>query len=202
MADVYVIDLDAASTPPDGASIPLDAAERERAGRFRDERDRRRYIAAHIALRELLGEARGCDLASVRILRAPCVVCLEQDHGKPFVDGGPYFNLSRSGRWALIAIADEPVGVDVEEPQDPGRLDSIRADVLAPGETTSGTPDDLLRVWVRKEAQLKASGDGLTQSMASFSVDPRVVDLVLPHGLVGAVWFTSETPATTRVRHR
>lgn len=201
MADVYVIDLDAASAPPEGASTPLDAAERERAGRFRDERDRLRYIAAHIALREVLGDAQGCDPASVRILRAPCRAC-GGPHGKPFTDGGPHFSLSRSGRWALIAIADEPVGVDVEEPQDPGRLDAIRADVLAPGETTSGTPGDLLRVWVRKEAQLKASGDGLTRSMASFSVDPRVVDLVLSHGLVGAVWFTSETPATTRVRHR
>ncbi|RKR72966.1 4'-phosphopantetheinyl transferase family protein [Frondihabitans australicus] len=218
---VHVVDLDALAPDSVGtdtyaaasaAASTLDAAERERAGRLRSPVDRRRYIEAHRVLRRLLGDAVGVAPGDVRILRAACLAC-GGPHGKPQADGVE-FSLSRSGAFAAIALGPVPCGVDIEErgAQEPAALAPLRDGVLAPGE--SG--DDLLATWVRKEALLKATGEGLTRPMAEVSVAEAVRagilrDLDLPVALAGrlvgavavtapASWFTGAPPATGKVR--
>lgn len=185
---VRVVDLDA---PADGDSTALDGVERERAARLRDATDRRRYVSAHVELRRVLGDATGVAAGDVVILRAPCLACGEP-HGKPFTRG-THFSLSRSGRWAAIALAGGPCGVDIEQAQDAMRLAPLHADVVAPGEPLPPGPDGVLRTWVRKEALLKATGAGLTRPMTGVRADEAMSrgllrDLDgLPGGLVGAV---------------
>jgi 4'-phosphopantetheinyl transferase len=178
---VRVVDLDALGDPGPSA---LDPAERARADAFRDELERRRYVAAHAELRRELAEAIGGSPAAVRITREPCPAC-GGPHGRPVTDG-VHFSLSRSGRFAAIALADEPCGVDIEGVQDPARLTGL--DLFAPGEPAG----DPLGTWVRKEALLKATGEGLTRSMATLradtaTADGTVRDLLLPPGMRGAV---------------
>lgn len=198
---VEVIDLDD-HDPAAGAGM-LDGAERERAAALRSPSDRRRYVAAHIGLRRLLGEATGQGADSVVILRSACTSC-GRPHGKPYVEAGPSFSLSRSGRWAVVALSTTAaVGVDIEEVQDSARLAPLGETLLAPHEDSS----DLLRTWVRKEALLKATGQGLTAAMTSVRADdPRIVDLGegLPDGVVGAVatLFTGASHPSAKVRRR
>jgi 4'-phosphopantetheinyl transferase len=153
----------------------LNEEERERAARFRFATDRKRFIVAHGALRVLL--ARYIDLR-------PRDVCFEVGaFGKPRLASGinPVglcFNISHSGDWAIVAAAKRrEVGVDLER-IDPKRADgAIVARFFAADERSalgllSGDAwrEGFFRCWTRKEAYLKAVGDGLHRPLESFSV--------------------------------
>lgn len=97
---------------------------------------------------------------------------LRGEHGKPYAPdlGGIEFNLSHSGRHALIAIArDQPVGVDLEMQGRKRSVDDIaqRYFCAAESRALSALPAELraaafLRLWTGKEAVLKALGEGLS----------------------------------------
>ena len=98
-----------------------------------------------------------------------CRHCGSGEHGQPTLDGGPFVSIARSSRVSVIAwCAAGPVGVDVEA-----------AGAAAPPELTLHPAerfDDVLAVWVRKEAVLKALGTGLR-------TDPRTIRLSAQHGV-------------------
>jgi 4'-phosphopantetheinyl transferase len=198
-AHVWVIDLDACGIHADAGV--LEARERERAAALRDPADSRRYVTAHWALRILLGDATETAPGDVRLLHEACTAC-GGDHGRPYVQGGPHFSLSRSAGWAAIALSPgTPVGVDLEVRRPEAELEPLRAQLLSPDERS----DDLLRTWVRKEALVKASGEGLNRPLSTVprSAGP-VHDLDLPAALVGAVagvgQFTLEKRWSSKVR--
>lgn len=153
----------------------LDAREQERASGFFRERDRRRYVAAHGALRQVLAERLRILPRDVRIQVGPS--------GKPYLDT-PYgvtsiqFNLAHSGDLAVIALAEgRSVGVDVEEIRPIPHLDDLARVVFSAQEHEAWLmlpvalrASALYAVWTRKEAYLKAKGDGLTIPMDSFDV--------------------------------
>ena len=101
-----------------------------------------------------------------------------QPGGKPeLVRGGVHFSLSHAGPWAVCALADTPVGVDVELPR--CTMATARR-FFAPAEVTQvealpeqARPDALLRLWTAKEAFTKALGQGLSLGLSSFEVRLR-----------------------------
>lgn len=99
----------------------------------------------------------------IRKVEHRCLTCGATDHGQPFTDGRP-LSISKAGGLVLAAIADGPVGIDHE----PSGSDVQREVVAHPSET-----DDTLRLWVRKEAVLKATGLGLQVDPRSFLIDER-----------------------------
>lgn len=147
----------------------LDHGERERAGRFRFERDRARYIASHAAVRIVLGEWVGMPPAGLRFHPG--------QHGKPALDGGPHFNLTHAEDLALLAVASAPVGVDVERISDFAGLEEVarhcftatESRVMAAGE--AARTELFFRCWTRKEAYLKAVGGGLGIPLRTVEVD-------------------------------
>jgi 4'-phosphopantetheinyl transferase len=150
----------------------LSAAERERAARFRFERHRAEYIHHHEALREILSGYTGAPPESVAL------ACGEK--GKPALDppAAWRFNLSHSGPAALVAVAHEiEVGVDIERIRPLAHAEAIAARFFAPAECAAlrGLPPEqreaaFFACWTRKEALLKASGDGLSRPLSSFAV--------------------------------
>ena len=153
-----------------------------RASRFRFERDRRRYLAARLALRHVLGAALGVDLAAVRLA--------EDGNGKPCLADDPdrcHFNLSHSGGLALIALSRAaPVGVDLELAGMMEADGDLVAACLCPAERCQWNAIGLaarrrafLDLWTRKEAALKAVGLGLSVSPAELDVgfEAQPVDL-------------------------
>ncbi len=147
----------------------LDPAERARAVRFATPLLQRRFVAAHVALRRLLGWAAEMDPQAVRI---------EVDAlGKPVLPehAGLHFSLSHCGGQALIALDCAPVGVDIEA-MIQRDTDVLAAQILAPAELSHwrGLPqayrvEALTEAWTRKEAALKACGLGLRTDPASFA---------------------------------
>lgn len=150
---------------PDG----LAPAERARRDRLRRAADRHRFAAAWWLTRQVLGQRTGRDPATLTFTRR-CRRCGDPDHGKPrLVGDGPEFNLSHSGDRVLLAVSDHAeVGVDVE--QRARALTDLRGYILHPDERVEDL--DLLRVWTRKEALLKASGDGLVIPMRQIRHEP------------------------------
>ncbi len=71
---------------------------------------------------------------------------------------------------AVVAdAAASALGVDLETRCPPEWVDLLPG-VLAPDEAPPADERGFLALWVRKEAVLKAYGDGLTRPMSSFSV--------------------------------
>lgn len=166
----------------------LSADERLREARLRRDDDRARFRVARVALRSILARRLGVAPETLRFA--------VDGFGKPALAGreAPSFNLSHSGDWVLIALAGgTPVGVDVERhPAAPVDLaDYTRAlggaelDALAAC-APAVLPAALARNWARKEAYLKAVGEGVAR-------DPRLVH-------VGA--RADDRPVVVRDTHR
>jgi 4'-phosphopantetheinyl transferase len=149
----------------------LDAHERDRLARFRRADDRARYLAAHALVRLVLGDGNGATAAGLVFDRTcRCGAA----HGKPVLPGGPGFSLTHAGELVGVAVRpDGAVGLDVEQVRDVGDLAALAEHVHSPAERARTTSPDrygFFRSWTRKEALLKATGDGLATPMAAITL--------------------------------
>jgi 4'-phosphopantetheinyl transferase len=194
---------DAASPAAVLAGAVLSDDERDRASRFRRPSDRHAYVAAHTALRVLVGARLGLPPHAVRFGREPCPLC-GGPHGRPtVVGGGLHVSLSRTAGVAAVALSPAVVGVDVESTGRAVTLDDLVV-ALPPAELPAADRDAALRRWVRKEAYLKGLGTGLGLDPATvdLSADPpgwQVLDVPTAPGLMGAVAVRSPAPAAVTV---
>jgi 4'-phosphopantetheinyl transferase len=172
---VWCIPLEIEADALTGLGRLLCADEQARARRFRFEPDRQRYVAARAALRILLG--RYVDSPPERI------VFSYSTSGKPFLappggGRGPYFNISHSGQIALMAFcASAQLGIDVELVREIADTENIVRGFFCREEIEHWMelPADLRKrafydCWTRKEAFVKASGDGLSMPLDGFQV--------------------------------
>ena len=166
--------------------------EIERAERFHRPLDRRRFVARAILRRGLLGSYLDRDPKSLRFREGP--------HGKPYLadgDGeGWSFNLSRSVDRVLFGITrGREVGVDVEAHRPLKELDSMAKRVFAPAEHAAylrvadeGRRGAFYRIWTRKEAAMKALGEG-------FYREPRTLTVGFAEAETGRVFSPPDEDA-------
>ena len=100
------------------------------------------------------------------------LVCNE--FGKPRLAGaGPHFNFSHGGNYVALAVAEFPVGTDVECV---GQCipEAVPAYVLSQDELKwlerNPTPERFYWLWTRLESVLKADGRGFSMEHRTFSV--------------------------------
>lgn len=164
--------LDQPSAAVESFSSSLSLDERERAARFRFERDRAHYIAGRGILRELLGAYIDSPASS-----------LEFDYGareKPALRTKPEirFNLAHTRDLALYAFArGRDVGADLEEIRPALAADEIASRHFLPRELAawrsspiSVRTEEFFYYWTCKEAYVKATGLGLWMPLQSFEV--------------------------------
>jgi len=100
-------------------------------------------------------------------------------HGKPYlVDGKLDWNLAHSGDLALLAISRTgPVGIDLEQHRvlrDPGAI-AARYFTDREARAIAADASAFFRIWVRKEAVVKAAGTGLIVTLDQLDVLDDVV---------------------------
>jgi 4'-phosphopantetheinyl transferase len=173
-------EIEAACLPHGGFEAYLSAAEAASSRRFRRAEDRRDYSASHALFRLLaawrLGLGPGAA-AGLRVHRA-CSGCGSTEHGKPAVEGVA-LSLSRSHGAVMAAAgpAAADLGADIEKTPAavfPG-FDEF---ALAAGEVHGLSDAGRIRLWVAKEAVLKAAGVGLALAPSAVRLIPNGRDLL------------------------
>jgi 4'-phosphopantetheinyl transferase len=194
----------------------LDDGERASAATLRHEPDRRRYTVAHGALR----------LLAARELGAPptALTWIAGRHGKPELTSpwsGWHTSLSHSGGLIAVAVSrGRAVGVDVQRVVADLDVAGMSARFFLPGEAeyvaaggdAGARADRFARLWVRKEAVVKAAGGRLWPNLRTAvhrrglvdCADPagryRVAAIAAPAGYRAAVALAGATPYDLEVR--
>jgi len=178
--EVHVWRASLAAAPGELARLHalLSEDEQVRAARFRFEVHRDRFIAGRGTQRLLLARYLGVDPAAIRYRHAA--------HGKPALDGPGAesdlrFNVSNAEDGLLVALTQgREVGVDLEPVHRVVDRDAVaRRFFSAPENLVYDTIAEEQRdaafftCWTRKEAYVKAIGDGLSMPLDCFDVTLR-----------------------------
>jgi len=195
-----------------GSSALLDDDELARAGRFRFERDRVRFVHRHALVRRVL--ARYLDVA-------PAEITIRRTRfGRPELDpaSGLSFSVSHADELTVVAVAQGcRIGVDIERLRPLDDELEIAETMFAEAEVAllrsvplASRAHTFLELWTRKEAIVKAVGSGLSLELDRFSVIERdgrpagraqgssgawpftIRALVPPPGFIGAVAVAAE----------
>jgi 4'-phosphopantetheinyl transferase len=153
----------------------LSDAERHRAGRFAFDRDARRFVVARARLRRLLATRLGVRPESVEFVYGA--------HGKPALarpgpDSDLRFSVSHCNEVAVYAFAyGREIGIDVEALRVIRDADTVAARAFSRRENEAyraldpcDKPLGFFNCWTRKEAFVKALGDGLSYPLDRFDV--------------------------------
>lgn len=157
--------------PGAGGRQVLSDEEQERAARFVFDLHRNRFIAGRSVLRSLLGRYLRISPAKVDFHYTP--------YGKPEIAGSRIrFNVSHSEDRAIIGLTlDDPLGVDVERLRPVQDCLGLAERFFSDPERSqlASLPEELhneafLNCWTRKEAFIKALGEGLSHPLDTFQV--------------------------------
>lgn len=172
---IWLIDLDISESDRHYLAQTLSTEEYQRAEKFAFELHRVRFIAGRGLLRTILGKYSGLKPASIRFRY--------NTYGKPALVSGNagnslYFNISHSNDKALFAVTRSgEIGVDIEfhnEQTDIGQAGSIAFSSTELAALRSQPPgrqhNVFFQFWTRKEALIKAIGQGLTLPLQKIDV--------------------------------
>jgi len=171
---IWRVALDRPASQMQNLAQTLSDSELQRAERFRFERDKNHFIAGRGALRTILSRYLNVAPNLVQFSYGPC--------GKPEIaenfGSTLCFNLSHSQGLALYAVTrNRKIGVDIEQIRPVPNMQSIAERFFSKQENAAFqtvSADQKLAAffncWTRKEAYIKAIGDGLSFPLARFSV--------------------------------
>lgn len=206
---LWRIDLRAWTQQERALHALLSPAEQARFARLQRQADRTRSIVARGLLRQVLAAC---------LETADALVIREGDGEKPRLADNPQhldFNIAHSGDYALIALAaGTSVGVDIEQLRDAVEIDAIAPTVFTLGEWNPVASRDIatrkrgfFRGWVRKEALIKAMGEGLRAPLLQIEVgcsphfyQAQTANLLSPDALptaAAAPWRMTDLEAPT-----
>lgn len=142
IADVSDIDIDSVLKK-------VSAFRREKALRLKRDADKRRSLGVELLLYRAFGDGFSYTV---------------DENGKPLAEG-VHFSLSHSGKYAVCAVGDCEIGVDIEAPKK--NVLPLAKRFFTEEEylkiAASETPqEDFCALWVVREACIKCSGDGLS----------------------------------------
>jgi len=168
---VWVINLTQSPSTLQRLRHLLSPEERARANRFVKENSQSQFTVAHGALRHILGATLDADPRTLYFT--------EQSYGKPSLPGNPLrFNLSHAGDLALLAVGyGRELGVDIEPIRTLPDARNLAQRFFSPAEIANlrnvgqaNLPRAFFECWTRKEAFIKAIGQGLSYPLDNFDV--------------------------------
>jgi 4'-phosphopantetheinyl transferase len=203
---LWRIDLAAVAGEEDRWQPVLSDDERARAARFHFSRDRQRFVAARAWLRMILAAYLGADAKELSFSYSK----KDKPALGPSYDGRKIeFNVSHSGDVALLAFTHgRQIGVDVERVRQDFDVEAIAHRFFSQHEQKqlSACPPEekhaaFFRCWTRKEAYIKATGEGLSLPLSQFDVslaagDADALLCTRPEASEAARWCLREVPAS------
>jgi len=171
---VWQSSLDLPTSTVERLLSALSVDEVTRANRFYFARDRLRFIAGRGIMRDILGQYLDCSPRQISFVY--------NSYGKPGLDRSIgctnlQFNLSHSGGRVILALGRRRIGVDLEEIRPRVASEDVAAQFFAPAEVCELRALPLLHrvegffnCWTRKEAYVKARGEGLSTPLDAFEV--------------------------------
>ena len=202
---LWRVDLEAMRPDESRWQKVLSSDESTRASRFHFPGDRQRFVASRALLRTILASYLATDPASLSF-------CYSKKE-KPSLetaraDSDVTFNVSHSGGIALFAFTRRrEIGVDVERVRRDFDLEAIARRFFSAHEQRqlAAAPDEkrfeaFFRCWTRKEAYIKATGEGLSLPLHQFDVsiaaqDRNALLSTRPDDSEAALWSLREIPA-------
>ena len=141
----------------------ISASRREKALKFKHEQGQRECVLAYLLLRRALKEVYGID-------ENPELI--EQEGGKPMLKDHPeiHFNLSHCKAGVACVVGDEPVGVDIDRIRNYNAQlarHTMNDNELQEIENNADEARAFIRLWTKKEALLKLTGEGIRSDLKS-----------------------------------
>jgi 4'-phosphopantetheinyl transferase len=190
--DVHVwrASLDLTTVQSESLLVILSPDELARAGRLRFVKDQKKFVAARGILRMILGHYLGKKPIELRFEYS--------SYGKPILATNAgydslHFNLSHSDVIALYAISrGRNIGIDIERVQDNIEVEQVAGRFFSLGEISSLDSVDkknrsgtFFQYWTRKEAFIKAKGEGISFPMENCDVSLMSAKNLSPIILLG-----------------
>jgi 4'-phosphopantetheinyl transferase len=201
---LWRVDLEAMRPDESRWQKVLSSDESTRASRFHFPGDRQRFVASRALLRTILASYLATDPASLSF----CYSKKEKPSLEPARAGSDVtFNVSHSGGIALFAFTRRrEIGVDVERVRRDFDVEAIARRFFSAHEREqlAALPaeervDAFFRCWTRKEAYIKATGDGLSLPLHQFDAslaagEPNALLTTRPDGSEAGRWLLREVP--------
>ena len=123
----------------------INEEQKEKALRYKNEKDQLRSLLSSYLVNQLSKEE-----------------VIKNEYGKPYLVKGPFFNISHSGKYVIMAIADKEVGVDIEEnvEKDMSMLLKIFNEAEAKMVKEHA---DFYYLWCAKESLIKCIGSSISK---------------------------------------
>ena len=95
-----------------------------------------------------------------------------EEHGKPYLEHGPFFSVSHSRRYSVLAVSENNIGIDIEMHENINQRLMERCFTAEEQKFAGLSTENALRIWTAKEAVLKFLGTGFSYAPKNFSVFP------------------------------
>jgi len=183
----------------------LDEVERGRLAAYVRDEDKARFLLGCTMVRQLVAERFSLPAAKVRLDRT-CPDC-GKPHGKVRADGVE-LSVTHSGDLVGVAIGDHPVGLDVEKINPDLDIDGVARMSLSPEELSELERYDgidkarrFTQYWTRKEAVVKATGDGLRTDLRTVTLPAgiQLSELSLDPGYAAALAVVTAAPPVVQL---
>jgi 4'-phosphopantetheinyl transferase len=162
---IFIIDISSEFEKITDYNSVLSQQEIAKAARFFKQEDKQNYLVRRYALRMLLG---------AYLRQSPAEIRFHQSANRKPSLPGINFNTSHTSNFAVIALSESPIGIDIEKVHPDFQFSDLLNQCFSPEEITyvnssSDVPMIFFTLWTRKEALLKATGEGIVDNLQQVS---------------------------------
>lgn len=159
MANIYFCNIEKFEGLYEKGIELLPEKRREKTEKYIDEKNRMLSLTAGLMMNKVLGKEIYKEIKY-------------NEHGKPFFEHGPFFSISHSGKYSVLAVSEEGIGIDIETRNRMNNAVAKRCFTADEQAFAENQPEGFIRIWEAKEAVLKLLGTGFSFSPKNFSVLP------------------------------